>query len=293
MSQTEPAAQANIMAALAMLSAFSSVGVQSFDVTLTDIQGEKVAFRTNRHIEDLRRSIGRELAAVIGDRQNYIIRPRSNSAKLIQLDDLDSAKAGRVAAYTFMVIETSPGNFQAWVAVKEAPEDFARRLRKGAGADPSASGATRISGSLNFKTKYAPTFPQIEITQSQAGRITTAAELASAGLVAPAEEPPPRVSPRVSQPSRGRTRKWPNYAMCVKNAPPVHQGERPDVSRADFTWCMMAIDWGHSQAETASRLMEESSKAQENGEAYAVKTATSAAAAVARRSPTVKPPRMG
>lgn len=54
---------------------------------------------------------------------------------------------------------------------------------------------------------------------------------------------------------------------------------------------MMAIDWGHSLEETAGRLMEESSKAQENGEAYALKTATSAAAAVARRSQaTNRPP---
>jgi hypothetical protein len=29
-------------------------------------------------------------------------------------------------------------------------EDFARRLRKGAGADPSALGATRIAGTTNY-----------------------------------------------------------------------------------------------------------------------------------------------
>jgi len=80
--------------------------------------------------------------------------------------------------YAFMVLRTSPGNFQAWIAVNDAPPDFARRLRKGAGADPSASGATRISGSLNFKTKYAPAFPLVEITEANACTITTAHELA-------------------------------------------------------------------------------------------------------------------
>ena len=45
---------------------------------------------------------------------------------------------------------------------------------------------------------------------------------------------------------------------------------------------MTAIDWGWSVAETAARLMEESSKAQENGEAYATRTAQNAAAAVER-----------
>jgi hypothetical protein len=33
-------------------------------------------------------------------------------------------------------------------------KDFARRLRKGTGADTTASGATRVAGSVNFK--YAP-----------------------------------------------------------------------------------------------------------------------------------------
>jgi hypothetical protein len=51
---------------------------------------------------------------------------------------------------------------------------------------------------------------------------------------------------------------------------------------------MMAIDWGHGVEDTARRLMEESAKAQENGEGYALQTATRAAAAVARRTEPVK-----
>ena len=47
---------------------------------------------------------------------------------------------------------------------------------------------------------------------------------------------------------------------------------------------MIAIDWGWSVDETAARLMEESSKAQENGEAYAARTVANAAAAVASRT---------
>jgi hypothetical protein len=67
-------------------------------------------------------------------RYNVIIRPRSNTATLIQLDDLDFARAERIAPQSVIVIETSPANYQAWVAVeKDAPEDFARRLRKAYG----------------------------------------------------------------------------------------------------------------------------------------------------------------
>jgi hypothetical protein len=53
---------------------------------------------------------------------------------------------------------------------------------------------------------------------------------------------------------------------------------------------MLSIDWGHSPEDAAARLMLESTKAQENGEDYAVTTATNAAAAIARRTPPVKSP---
>ena len=239
----------------------------------------------------MRRTIGKAIGAAIDDRQNYIIRPRANSATLIQLDDLDSAKAERVAAHAFMVLETSPGNFQAWVAVKDAPEDLARRLRKGAGADPTASGATRISGSLNFKTKYAPEFPLVELSHVNAGNVTTPAALEAAGFVAGQEEPrPPRqVANRVSPSGRRSRKRWPSYKFCVDHAPMTHGDDRPDISRADFTWCRTAIEWGWSTEATASRLMELSSKAKENGEAYAVLTATNAADSVDRQPYRLKP----
>jgi hypothetical protein len=40
----------------------------------------------------------------------------------------------------------------------EHDREFARRVRRGAGADLSASGATKIAGSLHYKDKYAPDF---------------------------------------------------------------------------------------------------------------------------------------
>jgi hypothetical protein len=275
--------------ALAMLSAFASVGVRVFDVTVTDIEGEKVErnFRAKRSVDELRRTIRSTLQEATCDRHNVIIRPRSTTASVIQLDDLDTEKAERIAPHAFMVIRTSPGNHQAWIAVKDAPEDFARRLRKGAEADPTASGSTRISGSLNFKTKYAPVFPLVEIVYTNAGHIVTAAELEAGGFVAEPEKLR-IVAPRVSHVSQETRRRWPSYQLCVKGAPPIHQGDRPDISRADFTFCMTAIDWGWSIEDTAQRLMHESTKAQENGERYALTTARNAAAAVERRGQPVK-----
>jgi hypothetical protein len=55
------------------------------------------------------------------------------------------------------------------------------------------------------------------------------------------------------------------------------------VSKADFTFFLLAIDWGWVVEEAAARLLQESAKAQENGEAYAQRTARSAARALERR----------
>jgi hypothetical protein len=56
----------------------------------------------------------------------------------------------------------------------------------------------------------------------------------------------------------------------VEGAPKRKDGQR-DRSRADFTFCKIALDWGWGIEETAARLMQESDKAQENGEAYALR----------------------
>jgi hypothetical protein len=58
-------------------------------------------------------------------------------------------------------------------------------------------------------------------------------------------------------------RTWPDYERCVSGAPPSKEGPGPDRSMADFFWCMMAAQRGWSIEETANKLMEVSSKAQE------------------------------
>jgi hypothetical protein len=74
-------------------------------------------------------------------------------------------------------------------------KDFVHRLRKAVGADPSASGATRIAGTTNYKRKYEPDFPTVTIVDAVPGRIVTQAQLEALGLVAPSEPAPPHVIP--------------------------------------------------------------------------------------------------
>ena len=106
--------------------------------------------------------------------------------------------------------------------------------------------------------------------------MVTRAELEALGVVAARGKGNACRDPR---PSHGARRGWPSYQRCLEGAP-EQEGGRPDISRADFTFCLLAIDWGWGVEETAERLMQESGKAQENGEAYALRTARRAAEAI-------------
>jgi hypothetical protein len=268
-------------AALEMLDAFASVGAQRFDLTLTDAAGEKIGFRGNRTLDQLRPAMPAILQEAAKQRHNVIVRPRAAGVTLIQLDDLGEDKAMQLRLASFLIVRTSTGNYQAWVAVADGDADFARRLRKGAGADLTASGATRVSGSFNFKEKHAPDFPLVETVHASSGKVVTRAELEALGVVAPPEKDAPATIPFSRQ--RSDARGWPSYQRCVENAPEAREGGRPDISRADFTFCLLALDWGWTVEQTADRLMQESGKAQENGEDYALRTARNAAAAIERR----------
>ena len=189
-----------------------------------------------------------------------------------------------LAPAVFLTLETSPGNFQAWLALSGKVEtDLARRVRKGAGADATASGATRVAGSFNFKDKYAPHFPRVKIHSARFGYLTTTAELKLLGVIAPPNQfPPLRVTytPSLSH----RKRQWPDYTHSLERAPLNSEGTGPDTSRADIVWCMTAITWGFGIEETANFLMQEPrSKAHTRGEFYALTTARQAALYVEQR----------
>jgi len=275
--------EADVDQALELLKAFASVGVKAFAVTLTDIAGQKLpkGYYSHCSLDRLRHTPGPMLRAATAQQHNVIVRPaKSQRVELVQLDDLAEPDLRRLGPVSLVVLRTSPGNGQSWVAVEDSTPDFARRLRQGTGADASASGATRIPGSRNFKAKYAPLFPTIEILACHPGKAVQRAELESRELVAPREEVKFAAAGASLIPANQR--KWPSYQRCVQHAPSVQGGEnRPDISKADFVWCMTALDWGWSRAATATRLMEESRKAQENGEHYALLTVQNAAAAVA------------
>src|SRR4051794_1613726 len=179
-----------------------------------------VRFRSGIPLADLRQTMPRMLDAAAKSKRNIIVRPHGTDRSFSQLDDLKADQLPLLAPAVFLALETSPGNFQAWVAlVGIADRDFASRLRKGTGADATASGATRIAGSLNFKEKYAPNFPRVALHRANPGCLAAAAELDRLGLVAPHNPEPPLTSPTRFRSGRG-PRKWPSYERCLERAPP-------------------------------------------------------------------------
>jgi hypothetical protein len=279
--------------ALVMLSAFADVGTRSFTLTLTDIDGGKMpgGYQPNRSLAEMQRTVGLILPSAAKALLNVIIRPRSATALLVQLDDLDAEKVVQIVPHAFMTVCTSPGNYQLWLAVSDGPKESDKeaakllrtRVRRGAGADQSAIGATRIAGSLNFKHQYAPEYPMVVVDQVSPGRMTTVAALEQAGLIAaeppsPPASAPPQIAPRVA---RSGTRYWPDYQQALRGAPRKGDGT-PDRSLADYMFCKWAAERGWSAEETAEKLAEVSAKAQErirvkNDPGYALLTARNAA----------------
>jgi hypothetical protein len=218
--------------------------------------------------------------------ENLIVRPTGADVCFVQLDDLSAEQLDRVRPAAFLIHSTSPGNFQAWLAVegvqKHESKEFIRRVRKAVGdADKSASGATRLAGTFNFKQKYGPKYPVVSIVSGVPGRVMTPERLRGMGLLAEPEPVKAASPPRVS---RDRDPMWPDYGRCLQGAPVGKDG--PDRSRADWTFCLFSARRGFTAPEIEERILIESPKAQERqkmgDEGYARITAENAVAAVKR-----------
>src|SRR5271156_5311803 len=107
--------------AQAMLDAFASVGATRFDVTRTTRAGDKEFFRRGVSLADLARTLPAMLDSAAAQR-NVIVRPHGPAVTFIQLDDLKADNLTRLAPAVFLTLETSPGNFQAWVAMPGAED---------------------------------------------------------------------------------------------------------------------------------------------------------------------------
>lgn len=282
-----------------MLDAFTSVGADRFHVTFTNIREEETEFLKNRTAPSMRYNLPAwvrrsatlrpyalpatdnepEESAIAGE--NLILRPYTPPAVvLVQLDDLEQKQLERVRPAAFLTLRTSPRErgHQAWLAVEGGDRELTSRLKRGLGADMSASGSVRMAGTGNYKRAYKADFPTVAIEDAHPGRIVTRAQLESMGLAAPAPPKPKPPSSPLRCSDRPRRLAWPSYDLCLHEA--LARGRKR--SSADFTWCCIAIDlFKRTPEDTADKLMELSTKAKENGHDYAIGQAMRAAEKVA------------
>jgi len=253
--------------ALDMLKTFVSVGTTTFDMTITSLSGEKVRYRPGVPAVDLHRTIPSIIVDAEQRAENVILRPHSHHAFFIQLDDLAATTLPRIEPVALLTLETSPGSYQAWVAIKaeEANKNFGLRLRQGTGADPNASGATRIAGSRNFKPKYAPSYPVVTLLAYSPRRITGRSNLEALDLVA---KPREQLHVKATMPPRTMSKAWPCYKLSLERAPKKADGT-PDRSRADFAFALTALSWGKPPSEVIERLAASSARAPEWRDSYA------------------------
>jgi hypothetical protein len=302
-TRTEQRAGVNITGSTAqsearrMLDAFTSVGADRFHVTFTNIRDEETEFLRNRTGASMRYNLPAwmrrsaklqpitlpatetEPEETILAGENLILRPYTPPAVvLVQLDDLEQKQLERVRQAAFLTLQTSPGNYQAWIAVQGGDREFTSRLKRGTGADLSASGSVRMAGTGNFKRKYKTDFPVVRIDEVHLGRIVTREQLETMGLPERARRKPPPSSSPLRCSDRPRRLAWPDWNRCLEEM--LARGQKR--SAADFYFACIAIDrFKRTPEETADRLMEISSKAKENGYDYALGQAESAAERVA------------
>ena len=303
----------NLSEAFRMLDIFASCGAQSFLVTKTELEwkghkkvkwGKPYSLQALRgklpqmlRTADIKRPVTLPEGQVVMAGENVIIRPTGPGVVFVQLDDLKTQEQiERVRPAACVIHETSPGNHQAWIAVSGVPagkeefKEFTRRVRKAVGGnDKSASHATRLAGTENWKAKYLPNPPTVRILEAHPGLIMTPAQLESLGLLAapqPAHSPIIDFPARRAQRSHNRERYWPDYQLALAGAPPNQEGTGPSRSHADYFWCKMAAQRHWSIEEIEHKLLEVSEKAREclrdGDEGYVRITVQNAAAAAER-----------
>jgi RepB DNA-primase from phage plasmid len=78
----------------------------------------------------MRRTIGRVLYDAERSQHSVIIRPRSATTLLIQLDDFTAEKAAQIEPFAFMTVCTSPGSYQVWLAIPDGPAETDKETAK-------------------------------------------------------------------------------------------------------------------------------------------------------------------
>ena len=214
--------------------------------------------------------------SVASDRgQSFIVRVRG---PFVQIDDCDERSREFLEPLAFATIETSPGSFQAWLAIDGAKDiqNVRRRILRGLAGhglqgNGGSHGALRWPGSFNFKpNRRGPAgSPVVRLVSVQPGVTVSLDELAGFGLL-----PALPVSEIVTTATHFKGRRWPDYQRCLSDMAARHADKDSIRSEADAQFVALSLDRGFSESEIAGKLLEISGKAQERGqgEGYVLRT---------------------
>ena len=276
---------------------FESVGAFGFEVThLHDASPSKDKKRNFEIVDgaEFRDELVRYLEMnkveqAGGEYWSVAVRPRSERVVFWQVDEATRATCELHRAVSFLQIETSPGNYQCWLAISDELEkeelDATRerflRIVKRTGGNGGSYGALRWPGSTNHKPERKQadgTQPVVRIVHLGMGRVTTVAELEDLGLLAPPIKKAERPNFKVY--ANKVPTKWPSWERELGYCRLKESGAR-DRSEADFRWCRTAFLWGWSDADVTAELRKVSPKACDETKHYINRTVEKAAEAAA------------
>jgi hypothetical protein len=198
------------------------------------------------------------------DGRNIYIRP-SGEHNLSLVDDLKAAdvhamrKAGFAPA---LVVQTSPGNFQAWlkhseILDKEAGTAAARALAHKFGGDPGAADWRhfgRLSGYTNRKDKYRASdglYPFVRLMESSGTEYEKGKEFVSSIRTQVETDRAERL--RIVEAARSARpgNEGPRKSIDVFRGDPKYGG---DATRVDLAYAVYAVSHGVADAEITAAL---------------------------------------
>jgi hypothetical protein len=246
------------------LEAFLSVGARPVEVGLKDDRdGRKGRMVRTVAFETADRFAG-ALPALLAESDAHawslIVRLRGEG--IVQVDDCGARAVELLSPLSFLVAETSPGNYQAWLAVAEPEIDEIRRrifaglASQGLNGNGGAYGAMRWPGSRNHKPERGGGngAPLVRVVSSSPGRKVTVGELGQANLLPEL----PEVLPSAERPAVtfSGPQRWPDYDLCLSS--------KPSRSEADASFVTLSFRRGFTASEIAVKLAEVSERARGN-----------------------------
>jgi hypothetical protein len=273
---------------LLALEAFKSVGTESFFSMYKCEATGKLISEFTKSAERFENELHTYFIKSECEKVSFCVRPEIDH--VIQLDDLTEADVNLFKPFSFLSVETSPGNYQSWIALDAASAARRYEIRQQllcklaglGGVDKSASGSLRFPGFRNFKNKHKDAgFPRVKVTAVALGNRVSESTLAAADLLLP----PPVLHPPVYEGSSkfNRSSKSPTvFPSWERACTSLKLDGGADQSVADFRWCMIAFDWGWSEHAVMAELRRVSPKAAKAPRGYVERTVRRAAQRVNR-----------